>query len=584
MQKSVKNLLLTTAFSISLSFSAQAGPSEDFEKILDDHWAMSLKEYPSFASRLGHREYDGKLGTNTARDRARRLAYNGATLKRLEKIDPDQLSKNNQLNYAIFKRARVMEEVEAQHPGHLFPFTNRGGWHMYFAQGPANTPFLEKADYEGYLGQLADYPRYNEENMALLREGLAKGYMQYCKSMEGFDKSISTHIVDDVKQSAFFAPFKRFPGKISKEDQARLTARGTKLIKEDIIPAYKKLHEYYTTQYGPGCRKEVGISSIEGGADFYQYLIENFTTTSMSADEIHTLGLSEVKRLRAEMAKIIKKVEFKGDFKAFVHFLRTDPQFYTDDPVDLLEKTALISKRMDGELPKLFGFLPRNPYGMKEIPHDIAEKTTTAYYMPSNGDGKTAGYYYVNTSLLKSRPLYTQEALSFHEAVPGHHLQLAIQKELDIPIFRKFQSFTAFVEGWALYSERLGLEVGFYKDPYSDFGRLTYEMWRALRLVVDTGMHMKGWSREKAIQFMADNSALTLHNITTEVDRYITWPGQALAYKIGELRITALRKKAEKTLGEKFDLRAFHDVVLGNGAVPIVILENVVNQWIDAQK
>jgi len=328
----------------------------------------------------------------------------------------------------------------------------------------------------------------------------------------------------------------------------------------------------------------VGITSLKGGAAYYDYLIRNFTTTDLTPKQIHETGLSEVKRLRGEMDKIIKKVNFKGSLNEFMTFLRTDPRFYTDDPEDLMEKTALIAKRMDGQLPKLFGFLPRNPYGLKEIPADIAEKTTTAYYMPSNGTGKTAGNYYVNTSLLKSRPLYDQEALSFHEAVPGHHLQGAIQKELGLPNFRKYHYFNAFGEGWALYAERLGLEVGFYQDPYSDFGRLGYEMWRACRLVVDTGMHAFGWSRQQAIDYMMENTSLSEHNITTEVDRYITWPGQALSYKIGELSITALRKKAESELGSKFDIRAFHDTVLGSGSLPIAILEDVVNEWIEAQK
>ncbi len=581
----MKKLLLALTLTLALAGTAVAdNASETFRKIIDDHWNVYLSENPAFASRLGMRQYDGRLAEVTEKARQRRYAYNEETLARLDRINVSDLDKDALLNYKIFKRARMMEQESYQHPGHLFAITNRGGWHMSFAQSPGNRAFMEAADYENYLGQLADYPRFNAENIAVLKEGIRQGYTQYCTSMKGYDTSISSHIVDDVTKSVFYAPFTKFPKKISEDKKLEFIKRGTALIRDRIIPAYKKLYKFYREEYGPACRKTVGIASLKGGDDYYGHLIRHFTTTEMTPDQIHAKGLSEVKRLRTEMAKIIEKVKFDGSFKEFITFLRTDPRFYTDSAEDLLEKAALISKRMDGQLPKLFGFLPRSPYGIKEIPSDIAEKTTIAYYMPSSGDGRTAGNYFVNTSLLPSRPLYVQEALSYHEAVPGHHLQIAIQKELDIPQFRKFSGFTAFVEGWALYSERLGLEVGFYQDPYSDFGRLTYEMWRACRLVVDTGMHALGWSREKAIDYMVENTSLSIHNIKTEIDRYITWPGQALAYKIGELRITALRRKAEAELGENFDLRDFHDTVLGNGALPIAILEDIVNQWIAHRK
>jgi len=585
----MKKIFLSLVFSLGLLILPAPTALADsaagmFQKILDDHWAQSLKENPTFAARLGHREYDGRLAENTPEARDRRKKYNDQTLDRLDKIEVGELDKAARLNYKVFKRLREMEQESYQHPGFLFAITNREGWHMSFAQNAGSMTFFEAADYENYLGQLADYPRYNAENIARLRQAVDKGFTHYCASMKGYETSISSHIVDDVTQSAFYQPFTRFPAKISADHRRELTGRGVALIRDRVIPAYRDFHKFYTEKYAPNCRKTLGITSLPGGAEYYDYLIRNFTTTDLSPKQIHQTGLSEVKRLRAEMDKIIRKVNFKGSFREFITFLRTDPQFYTDDPEDLLEKSALIAKRMDGQLPRLFGFLPRNPYGIREIPADIAEKTTTAYYMPSDGSGKTAGFYYVNTSLLKSRPLYDQEALSFHEAVPGHHLQGAIQRELDLPNFRKYHYFNAFGEGWALYAERLGLEVGFYQDPYSDFGRLSYEMWRACRLVVDTGMHAFGWSRQQAIDFMMENTSLSEHNVTTEIDRYITWPGQALAYKIGELSITGLRKKAEAALGEKFDLRAFHDQVLGNGSLPIATLEDVINDWIESGK
>jgi uncharacterized protein (DUF885 family) len=318
------------------------------------------------------------------------------------------------------------------------------------------------------------------------------------------------------------------------------------------------------------------------GREFYRHRVRQFTTLDVEPQQIHDTGQAEVRRIKAEMEAVIREAGFKGDFNAFVEFLRHDPRFYAESPEQLLKEVSLVLKRMDGELPKLFKTLPRTPYGIREVPDFIAPRTTTAYYQPPAGDGSRAGFYYVNTHNLKGRPLYEIEALSLHEAVPGHHLQIALAQELnDVPPFRRFAGFTAFVEGWGLYAERLGLEVGFYRDPYRNFGRLSYEMWRACRLVVDTGMHYLGWTREQAITFMADNTALSLHNITAEVDRYIAWPGQAVAYKTGELKIRELRDLAEERLGDGFDVREFHDAVLASGAIPLSALEANVRMWID---
>jgi uncharacterized protein (DUF885 family) len=351
-----------------------------------------------------------------------------------------------------------------------------------------------------------------------------------------------------------------------------------------VIPAYRKLLRFYQQDYAPECRTVEGITRLADGEAYYAYLLRFFTTTGMSAREIHELGIAEVARIKVAMEAIIEDSGFDGSFADFLHFLRTDPQFYTDEPEDLLEKTSRIAKRMDGQLPRLFGTLPRLPYDIKEIPASIAEKTTGAYYSPAPGDGRTPGSYYVNTSLLDSRPLYVMEALSFHEAVPGHHLQMALALEMELPDFRRHIYHSAFGEGWALYAESLGTEVGFYTNAYSDFGRLTYEMWRACRLVVDTGLHAFGWTRQQAIDYMASRTALSIHEVTAEVDRYITWPAQATSYKIGELRIRALRQAAESELGERFDLRSFHDQVLANGSVPIAVLETLVREWIDTEK
>jgi uncharacterized protein (DUF885 family) len=399
--------------------------------------------------------------------------------------------------------------------------------------------------------------------------------------LTGIDETIRPHVVTDPEQSRLWAPFREFPAAVPASERARLQAAGRAAIEGSVVPGYRDFLAFITEEYVPGAREGIAAADLPDGRAYYDHLVRSFTTLDLTADEVHQTGLSEVARIRSEMEQVIRETGFRGDFAAFVEYLRTDPRFYVDTPEELLMHTAWVLKRMDGELPRLFGRLPRMPYGLKPIPDYIAPRTTTAYYSRPSGDGTQSGTYWLNTYDLRSRPLYEIEALSLHEAVPGHHLQIALQQELEgLPDFRRFSGFTAFVEGWALYAERLGLETGFYTDPYSNFGRLTYEMWRALRLVVDTGMHARGWSRQQAIDYMAENSALTLLNITNEVDRYIAWPGQALAYKIGELKIREMREHAERELGGAFDIRAFHDVVLESGAVPLSVLEGNVLRYI----
>ena len=352
-----------------------------------------------------------------------------------------------------------------------------------------------------------------------------------------------------------------------------------------VIPGYQAFLDFMRDEYVPSARGSVGASAMPDGRAYYRFCVKKFTTLPLTPEEVHNTGLAEVKRIRDEMDTIRQRVKFEGDFAAFLQHLRTSEQFYPKTKAELLKQTSYELKRMDGLLPKLFKTLPRTPYGIREVPEYIAPQTTAAYYMPPAGDGTKAGFYYVNTYNLSSRPLYSIQALSLHEAVPGHHLQLALQQEMKgTPEFRKYARFTAFVEGWALYAERLGLEVGFYEDPYDDFGRLTYEIWRACRLVVDSGLHYFGWTRQQAIEFMEQNSGLSKHNIRAEGDRYIAWPGQALGYKIGELKIRELRKRAETELGDKFDIREFHDVILRQGAVPLDILESHVEAYIEGTR
>ncbi len=382
----------------------------------------------------------------------------------------------------------------------------------------------------------------------------------------------------------FFKAFENIPESIPASERERLRSAASETIEDDLLPAYRKLDKYFNTRYLPASRDSIGLSTLPNGEGWYEHLTRSFTTTRMTPDDIHRLGLEEVLRIRDEMQEVIKQVEFDGSFQDFLVFLRTDPQFYFDNPEELYEAYLATCKRIDPELVNLFGILPRMPYGVKPIPDSIAPDTTTAYYSRPAADGSRAGIYWVNLYRTEARPKYEIEVLSVHEAMPGHHLQIALQQELgDIPQFRRFLGFTAFVEGWGLYSERLGYDLGLYKDPYSRFGQLTYDMWRAVRLVVDTGMHYKGWTRQQAIDFFKDNAAKAEHDIVNEIDRYIGNPGQALAYKIGQLKILTLRARAERQLGEDFDIRAFHDELLGAGALPLDLLELRMDAWLTAE-
>ena len=559
------------------------GPDEAFERLLGEHWARAEEERTVFrrdpdAWRLG-----GKLAAVNLEARERRAAFNDEMLERLAAIDIDALTAANRVSYRVFAFER---EAEREYHGQLdryYPITNRDGWHISVATAPAGMTFATQEDYGNYLDSLADFPRYNREHIALLREAIAAGHTQFCESMEGFEKTITAEITENPEDSGFFAPVAAMPERFPEKFQRKTRKRAARIIEREVVPAYRELLTFYTEEYAPACRGKEGITALPGGEAYYGYLLRYFTTTDMSARDIHDLGLREVGRIRKEMEAVMRRAGHEGSFAEFLQFLREDPRFYSETPEDLLEKASRISKRMDGQLPRLFGKLPGTPYDIREIPASIAEKTTAAYYAPAAGDGRTPGSYYVNTSLLNSRTLYTLEALSFHEAVPGHHLQMALALEQDMPVFRRHLYHSAFGEGWALYAESLGSEVGFYTDPYSDFGRLTYEMWRACRLVVDTGLHAFGWTRKQAIDYMAERTALSLHEVESEIDRYITWPGQATAYKIGELRIRALRREAETALGENFDIRAFHDAVLANGSVPIAVLEDLVREWIAEQ-
>ncbi len=549
-------------------------------RLIHRYWDFVLREDPLFATRIGDHRFDDRLPAASEKAQARRLTRVRGFLQELRGIRRASLPGPDRLNLDILDRVLANWIGRIEFHAYRMPLSKTGGFHATLAELPQTTRLTSRADYENFVARLRSFPRFIEDEIDVLRTGLREGQVQPRAALVGLDRQVRAQVVDDPEKSPLFAPMRAFPAGIPLDAQGRLARAGREAIVEAVVPAYATLLRFLEDEYIPGAREDIAATSLPNGPAYYAFCIRLNTTLDRSPQEIHDIGLSEVRRVRGEMDGVIRRAGFEGTFREFLEFLRTDPRFYATEPEDLLRETALVLKRMDGELPNLFRTLPRMPYGIRVVPEFRAPHTTTAYYEQPSGDGTKAGFYYVNTYDLRSRPLYEIEALSLHEAVPGHHLQIGLQQELDLPAFRRFGGFTAMVEGWALYAERLGIGRGFYEDPYSDFARLSYEMWRACRLVVDTGMHALGWSRERAIEFMAENTSLTRLNIENEVDRYIAWPGQALAYKMGELTITKLRGEAEKALGEGFDLREFHDIVLREGAVPLEVLEEQVTRWI----
>jgi uncharacterized protein (DUF885 family) len=561
-----------------------ADAEADLTKLLDDAWEYRLETSPMFATMVGDNRHNDRLDEVGLAASQRDADANREFLRRLESIDRAALSHASQINCDIFGRLLRDGLQEFDFQSHLMPITNRDGFHVQFPEYFKEVPLKDLEDFENYISRLHAFRSFARGHVELMRQGIRQGMVLPDISLEGYEEVVEPHIVEDPAKSTVYQPLLDPPESIAESDVQRLRESAQQAIQASVVPGYREFFEFLRDEYVPVARGTIAASALPNGRDFYRFRVRKFTTLDLTPEQVHQTGLDEVARIRGEMAGVIKKAGFDGTMREFVEFLRSDERFYPKTDKDLMEFTALVCKKMDGELPNLFGKLPRTPYGLREIPAFVAPRTTSAYYMPPAGDGSRAGFYYVNTYNLKGRPLYDVEALSLHEAVPGHHLQIALQQELEgIPPFRKFADVTAFIEGWGLYSERLGLEVGFYEDPYSDFGRLSFEAWRACRLVVDTGMHYLGWSRQQAIDYMAENTGLSLHNITAEVDRYISWPGQALAYKTGELTIRRLRREAEETLGDRFDVREFHDVVLGNGAVPLDVLEMVVREWVSGK-
>lgn len=570
---------------VALLIMSCTSDSDKLQNLFDDHWEYRLETNPMFATGQGDHRANDRLSDTSPEAYSRMNEETRDFLERLDQINRDALDDDSKINYDIF-RIQLENSMRAYELNdHLLPLNGWWDYHATFADLGNRVPLNNLEDYENYLKRLQAFPEYNSGYIDRMKMGLEIGFVRPRIVFGDYLASVEAHIKVDSEESTLFEPFKNFPSSISEEDQSRLTSEARQIISEIVIPEFMMLHDFLRDDYIPITPETIGITEVPGGEAYYDYLVRMYTTMDITSDEIHQTGLDEVARIRAEMMEIVEQEGFSDDFDGFIHFLRTDPQFYAKTPEELMKETAYVLKLMDGKLPELFKTLPRLPYGIMPVPDYLAPRTATAYYSRGTADRTRAGFYAVNTYDLNSRPLYEVTALSLHEAVPGHHLQIALQQELEnLPKFRSVAGFTAYVEGWALYSERLGLDVDMYEDPYQNFGRLSYEMWRALRLVVDTGMHAKGWNRDEAIEFMASNSALALHNIRSEVNRYIFWPGQALAYKMGEIKIRELRERAESELGDDFDLREFHDVILLSGSIPLSVLENNVDIWIADSK
>jgi uncharacterized protein (DUF885 family) len=544
-------------------------------------WETRLRENPLFASSVGRHEYDALLPEVAPADLERRHQAWKEMLAELASIDRSRLAAADLVDAEIWRDQLQDRVAEFELGAYQMPFNADSGFHTGFAMLPDQMPFATVKDYESYLSRLRAWPRYVGQQIELMRLGIARGFTVPRAVLDGYERTISAHVVDDPVKSVFFRPFERFPAALPAAARERLLADARVAIVQGVVAGYQRFLDFYRGEYLPHARATIGASELPNGRAFYARQIKRFTTLALSPDEIHKIGLAEVERISGEMQAVMRQVGFQGDFAAFLEFLRTDSRFYAKSPDELLKDAAWIAKRMDGKLPALFKTLPRLPYTVQPVPEHLAPKYTSGRYVEAPAGSTQPGIYWVNTYKLDSRPLYDLEALTLHEAVPGHHIQIARSQELaDLPNFRRYSYISAFGEGWGLYSEWLGLEAGFYTDPYSNFGRLTYEMWRACRLVVDTGIHAFGWSRQQAIDYLASRTALPLHEVTTETDRYISWPGQALSYKLGELKIKELRRKAEQALGQRFDVREFHDAVLGSGAVPLAVLEKNVERYI----
>jgi uncharacterized protein (DUF885 family) len=585
-----------TVLSIFVTACArQAGPAaaDQLRIQLDEDWKYWMVQYPETATAVGYPGQNARWTDYSQAAIDARAAYLKSSVQRIGSIDRAGLGADDQVTYDLYRdlletAAKGLDfhndamPIRGVIPHNLrMPMNQLEGVQQDVPSAIAQMPTATRADYENIIARLQGTGPLVDQTIALMEQGMAAGLMPPRITLRDVPDQVKAQIVADPLQSAMLEAFKTWPSLIPEAERPALVARATDAYRQSVAPAFTKLHEFLTTKYLPACRETIGVSALPNGDAMYAYNIRWHTTTAKTAKEIHEIGLAEVQRIRAEMDAVMKSSGFTGSYEEFKQFLRTSPQFFFTDAESLLTAYRDIAKRADPALAHMFGRLPQTPYGVKAVPDASAPSQTTAYYNPGSFATGRPGYMFANTYKLESRPRWEMEALTMHEAVPGHHLQISLaQERRGLPEFRKNSSYTAFVEGWGLYAESLGGEMGFYTDPYSKFGRLTYEMWRAVRLVVDTGLHSMGWTRDQAIAFFRANAAKADQDIIVEVDRYIVWPGQALGYKMGQMKIRELRTNAEHQLGSRFDVRQFHDVVLEQGAVPLDVLERQVAAWV----
>ncbi len=591
------SLVLVVTFAAACARDKGPTPAEAFRAQLDDDWKFWMAEYPETATAFGYPGQNARWTDYSPGAIERRESYLKKSLMRAGAIDPGALPAADQLNHTLYKDllqtavdglrfhndAMPIRGVTARNL--MMPVNQMDGVQQDIPRVIASMPAASREDLENIIARLQGAGTIIDQTIALMERGLAGGMTPPAVTLRDLPGQAQAQIVADPMQSPLLEPFRKLPAAIAQPDAAALLARAVQAYEQSVRPAFTRLHEFLATKYVPACRQAVGADALPNGSALYAYNVRWHTTTTLSPKEIHDIGLSEVTRIRGEMEKVIAASGFRGSYAEFVTFLRTDPQFYFTDAASLLAAYRDVAKRADPELAHLFGRLPQNTYGVKAVPDAAAPSQTTAYYDPGAFLVGRPGTMFANTYKLEARPTWEMEALTLHEAVPGHHLQISLAQELPgIPEFRKNASYTAFVEGWALYAESLGEDMGFYTNPYSKFGQLTYEMWRAVRLVVDTGLHSMHWTRDQAIRFFSENAAKTEQDIVVEVDRYIVWPGQALGYKVGQLRIRDLRASSSRDLGARFDVRKFHDIILGEGAVPLDVLERRVQAWVSGTK
>ena len=573
------------AFEKIATEKGQGSESERLQRLFELAWDYALQETPEIGTFIGDPRHQDRWSDLSVAAEERSRVETRKLLEALLSIDREKLTERERTDYDLFRKKTESRIEGFRFPSEMLVVNQMGGIQQGIPQVLTYTRPTTVEGYQAVLSRLREIPTVIDQTIAWLEKGLAAGVTPPRITLRDVPGQVQALIVDDPMTSPLLTAFQDMPRTIPADERERMTREAVRTYQERVVPSLRKLNRYLADTYVPGAREEIAATALPDGEAWYAWLVRESTTTDLTPRQIHELGLSEVKRIRAEMDEVIRSTGFKGSFEEFLTFLRTDPQFYFEKPEDLVTAYRDICKRADPELVKLFGRLPRLPYGVDVIPEYAAKSQTTAYYSQGSLAAGRPGMYSVNTYDLKSRPRYEMEALSLHEAVPGHHLQTALAQELEgIPTWRRYDDYTAFVEGWGLYAESLGEEMGFYKDPYSKFGQLTYEMWRAVRLVVDTGIHSMGWSRQQAIDYFKANAGKTEHDIVVEIDRYIVTPGQALAYKLGELKIKELRAYAEKELGAKFDVRAFHDEVLGRGALPLDLLEKNVRGWVAGVK